>query len=232
LKQIARVAALVGASFASASAEEPPHLSFQSSSDVTSYGAFYADLSANYSPFGNLWEQGWRVQAIASARRYSIIDAGQKRFGLDTTIDLLAGYQFTSNGWSWLLAAGPSIVNTQVYEGSGPLPSSAMIFGIKVLSSVYGNPTSNTMLYGQAHYNTGSEFFYMQGKTGVAITKDLFVGPEAAISGNGTDGQVRLGAHITGFSFVGLQSGVSMGLVRDSKFGSGFYGALNFQANF
>lgn len=232
LKQIARVAALVGASFASASAEEPPHLLFQSSSDVTSYGAFYADLSANYSPFGNLWEQGWRVQGIASVRRYSIIDSGQKRFGLDATIDGLAGYQFISNGWSWLLAAGPSMVNTQLYAASGLLPSSTMVFGIKVLSSVYGNPTSNTMLYAQAHYNTGSKFFYVQGKTGVAIAQDLFVGPEAAISGNGIDDQVRVGGHITGFKFVGLQSGVSLGFVRDSTYGNGFYGALNFQANF
>jgi hypothetical protein len=232
LKQIARVAALVGSSFASASAEEPPHVSFQSSSDVTSYGTFYTDLSAKYSPFGNLWEQGWQVQATASARRYSIIDTSQKRFGLDTTIDSLAGYQFTSSGWSWLLAAGPSIVNTQLYEASGPSPSSTLVFGIKVLSSVYGNPTSNTMLYGQAHYNTGSEFFYMQGKTGVAIVPDLFVGPEVVISGNGTDDQVRVGGHITGFNFVGLQSGVSLGLVRDSAYGNGFYGALNFQANF
>jgi hypothetical protein len=55
-----------------------------------------------------------------------------------------------------------------------------------VLSSVYGNPTSETMFYAQAHYNTGGEFFYVQVKTGVAIANNLFIGPEAAYSGSWT----------------------------------------------
>jgi hypothetical protein len=76
--------------------------------------------------------------------------------------DGLAGYQFMSNGWLWFIAAGPSMVNYHLYAAPGLLPSNAMKFGIKLLSSVYANPTSNTMLYAQAHYNTGSEFFYVR----------------------------------------------------------------------
>ena len=115
LNWLAGLAAVVAVSIASARAEEPPRLSLQSTSDFASYGAFYTDLTATYSPFGNLWEPGWRVQGIASARRYSFIDSGTKRIGLDTTLDGLMGYQFISNGWSWLLAAGPSMVNAHVY---------------------------------------------------------------------------------------------------------------------
>lgn len=226
------LAALVSMNLASASAEEPPRWSLQSTSDFASYGAFYTDLTGTYSPFGNLWEQGWRVQGIASARRYSFMDSGTKRIGLDTTLDGLVGYQFISNGWSWLLAAGPSMVNAHLYAAPGLGPSNTTLFGIKALSSVYGNPTSNTMLYAQAHYNTGSEFFYVQGKTGVAIGKNLFIGPEAAFSGSWTYDQVRIGGHITGFNVFGMQSGVSLGFVRDSTYGSGFYTGLNLQTNF
>jgi len=232
LNWLASLAAVVAVSLASARAEEPPRLSLQSTSDFASYGAFYTDLTAIYSPFGNLWEPGWRVQGIASARRYSFIDSGTKRIGLDTTLDGLMGYQFISSGWSWLLAAGPSMVNAHVYAAPGLLPSNTTIFGIKVLSSVYGNPTSNTMLYSQAHYNTGSEFFYVQGKTGIAIAQNLFVGPEAAFSGSWTYDQVRVGAHITGVTFLGIQSGASLGFVRDSTYGKGFYIGLNLQTNF
>jgi hypothetical protein len=232
LNWLAGLAAVVAVSLASARAEEPPRLSLQSTSDFASYGAFYTDLTATYSPFGNLWEPGWRVQGIASARRYSFIDSGTKRIGLDTTLDGLMGYQFISNGWSWLLAAGPSMVNAHVYAAPGLLPSNTTIFGIKVLSSIYGNPTSNTMLYAQAHYNTGSEFFYMQGKTGIAIAQNLFVGPEAAYSGSWTYDQIRVGGHITGFNIMGLNSGVSLGFVRDSSYGKGFYIGVNLQTNF
>jgi cellulose biosynthesis protein BcsS len=232
LNWLGGLAAVVAVSLASARAEEPPRWSLQSTSDFASYGAFYTDLTAIYSPFGNLWEPGWRVQGIASARRYSFIDSGTKRIGLDTTLDGLMGYQFISNGWSWLLAAGPSMVNAHVYATAGLLPSNTTIFGIKALSSVYGNPTSNTMLYAQAHYNTGSEFFYVQGKTGIAIAQNLFVGPEAAFSGSWTYDQVRVGGHITGVSFLGIQSGASLGFVRDSTYGKGFYVGLNLQTSF
>jgi len=229
---LAVLVTVMAASFAHASAEEPPRLSLQSSSDFASYGAFYTDLTANYSPFGNLWEPGWRVQGITSVRRYNFIDSGTKRIGLDTTLDGLVGYQFISNGWSWLLAAGPSMVNAHVYAAPGRLPVNMMEMGFKVLSSVFGHPTSDTMLYVQAHYNTGAQFFYMQGKTGVAIAQNLFVGPEAAFSGSWTYDQFRVGAHITGFNFMGIQSGASLGFIRDSGYGKGFYVGLNLQANF
>src|SRR3977135_1769117 len=232
VKGLASLAAIIAATLAGASAEEPPRISLQSSSDFASYGAFYTDLTVTFSPFGSLWEPGWRVQVIGSARRYSMIDSGETRIGLDPTLDGLAGYQFTANGWSLLVAAGPSIVDTHLYAGPGLSSSNTMKFGAKVLSSVYGNPTSNTMVYAQAHYNTGSEFFYVQGKTGVAIAQNLFLWPEVAFSGSWTYDQVRLGGHLTGFTFAGLSSGVSLGFVRDSNYGKGFYAGLNLQANF
>jgi hypothetical protein len=124
------------------------------------------------------------------------------------------------------------MVNVHLYAAPGLLPSNTTLFGIKALTSIYGNPTSNTMLYAQAHYNTGSEFFYVQGKTGIAIAQNLFVGPEAAFSGSWTYDQVRVGAHITGFNVLGMQSGMSLGFVRDSTYGTGFYTGINIQANF
>ncbi|UVO27046.1 cellulose biosynthesis protein BcsS [Bradyrhizobium arachidis] len=213
-------------------AEEPPRLSVQSTSDFSSYGAFYTDLTALHSPFGNLWEPGWRVEGIASARRYSFVDADQKRVGLDTTLDVLAGYQFAPHGWSWLVAAGMTAVNSHLYAAPGLPRSDAQLYGLKVLTSLYGKPTDQTMVYVQAHYNTASEFYYAQGKTGIAIAPNIFVGPEAAYSGGWTYNQVRFGGHITGFTVLGMNTGVSLGFVRDSNYGKGVYGGLNFQVNF
>ena len=222
----------IAACIVNARAEEPPRFSLQSTSDFASYGAFYSDLTATFSPFGSLWDRGWRVQTIGSARRYSMMEAGQKRIGLDTTVDILGGYQFSANGWSMLVAAGPSMIDAHLYAAPGLAKSNSTIFGVKVLSSIYANPTSNTMIYGQAHYNTGSEFFYFQGKTGIAIAPNLFVGPEAAFSGSWTYDQFRVGGHLTGFTFAGVNSGFSFGYVRDSNYGKGFYMGLNLGANF
>ena len=99
LNGLAGLAAVVAVSLASARAEEPPRLSLQNTSDFASYGAFYTDLTATYSPFGNLWEPGWRVQGIASARRHSFIDSGTKRIGLDTTLDGLMEHEATALLW-------------------------------------------------------------------------------------------------------------------------------------
>ena len=230
LKRLITFVVLVAA--AAAHAQEPPRTSLQSTSDFASYGAFYTDLTASFSPFGSLWERGWRVQGVASARRYTTLEPGLKRIGVDTTVDGLVGYQFISNGWSLLVAAGPSMIDSHLYSAKGIPPSNATKVGLKVLSSVYANPTSNTMIYGQAHYNTGTEFFYLQGKTGVAIADKLFVGPEAAYSGSWTYNQLRLGAHLTGYTFWGLSSGVAFGFVRDSHYGRGFYTGLNLQTSF
>jgi hypothetical protein len=226
------LASALAATVAAAAAQEPPRFSVQSSNDVTSYGAFYSDLTAIYSPFGDLWRPGLRIQGIASARRYSLIDSGVKRIGLDTTLDALGGYNLMQNGWSFLLAAGPSMVNSHLYAAPGLSLSNTMKFGVKFLGSLYGNPTSNTMLYAQAHFNTASDFYYIQGKTGFAVLPNVYVGPEAAFSGSWTYDQLRLGGHVTGFSFAGLSSGVSLGFVRDTNYGKGFYAGLNLQANF
>jgi hypothetical protein len=233
VKLLKRLASIFMASLASvAAAEDAPRLSLQSTSDFASYGAFYTDLTALYSPFGSLWEPGWRVEGIASARRYSFVDSGQKRVGLDATLDVLAGYQFTPNGWSWLVAAGVTAVNSHLYAAHGLASSNTQLYGLKVLTSLYGKPTDQTMVYVQAHYNTASEFYYAQGKTGIAIAPNIFVGPEAAYSGSWTYNQVRLGGHITGFSVAGMNTGVSLGFVQDSNYGKGVYGGLNFQFNF
>jgi len=56
--------------------------------------------------------------------------------------------------------------------------------------------------------------------------------PEAAYSGSWTYNQVRLGGHITGFTVAGVNTGVSLGFVRDSNYGKGVYAGLNFQVNF
>ena len=172
------------------------------------------------------------MEGIASARRYSFIDSGQKRIGLDTTLDVLAGYQFTPNGWSWLVAAGMTTVNSHLYAAPDLAASNTQLYGLKVLTSLYGKPTDETMVYVQAHYNTASDFYYVQGKTGIAVAPNVFVGPEAAYSGSWTYNQVRLGGHITGFTVAGVNTGVSLGFVRDSNYGKGVYAGLNFQVNF
>lgn len=234
LRRFAGLVFVSGATFAGAAAEEPPRFNLQSTSDFASYGSFYTDLTATYSPFGNLWEEGWRVQGVASARRYSTTDSGQKRIGLDTTLDVLGGYQFTPHGWSWTLSAGPTFVDSHLYAAPGLTASNTFKYGLKVLTSLYGKPSNDTMVYVQAHYNTASDFYYVQGKTGVAIAPNLFVGPEAAFSGSWIHGydQTRLGGHLTGFTLAGFNTGVSAGFVRDSSYGKGFYAGVNVQTNF
>lgn len=124
------------------------------------------------------------------------------------------------------------MVDSHLYAAREFPSTNTMKFGFKMLSSVYGHPTNDTMLYAQAHYNTGTEFFYLQGKTGIAIADKLYVGPEVAYSGSWTYNQLRLGGHLTGYTFWGLSSGVALGYVRDSNYGAGFYTGLNLQTNF
>jgi len=127
--------------------------------------------------------------------------------------------------------AGPSMVNAHVYAAPGLLPSNTTIFGIKVLSSVYGNPTSNTMLYAQAHYNTGSEFFYTQGKTGIAIAQNYSSDPRRPTQAAGFMTRSAWRAHYR-IQYYGPKFRRVIGFVRDSSYGRGFYIGLNLQTNF
>jgi hypothetical protein len=52
MMQFVGVTAIIDVGGQIARAEEPPHLSLQSSSDFASYGALYRDLTASFSPFG------------------------------------------------------------------------------------------------------------------------------------------------------------------------------------
>ena len=118
-RRLGNVLTLLAAVATCASAEESPRLSFQNTTDFASYGSFYSDATASFNPFGTVTEPGWRLQITGSGNRYKVTDSDGKRIVFDTSIDVLAGYQFIVNGWSLLLAAGPSIVNSRLYAAHG-----------------------------------------------------------------------------------------------------------------
>jgi hypothetical protein len=231
-RRLRNLLTLLAAATTCASAEESPRLSFQNTTDFASYGSIYTDATVSFNPFGTISEPGWRLQITGSGNRYKIPDAAGSRIAFDTSIDVLAGYQFIVNGWSLLLAAGPSIVNSRLYAAHGDDSSGTTRSGGKVFASLYANPTSNTMLYGQAYYTTASHFYYTQAKTGFALAPNLFVGPEVGFSGGGGYDQSRFGAHVSSFTLGIVTFAVSLGYVKDSSHGKGMYAGTSLQANF
>lgn len=207
----------------SAFAADRPWLEMETTTDVASHNSLYADTTVTIAPLTSLYESGWRLRFTGSYNQYDLTDP--KHTARDRSAQALVGYVFATESASVMLGGG-LVINRQEESGVNTTKT-----GGKFIISAYARPSDTTMLYGQVNYSSPTEFRLAQGKFGLKVLPDIFVGPEASISGGKDFTQGRLGAHLTGFSVLRVNGGVSAGVLRDSNNGNGFYSTLTLRVN-
>ncbi len=222
------------------------HIELESVANIGSFGSYYADLSATFSPFAHYYESGFKFRVTASDTRYTYFGDSTKTFiskGQDAQTDLLAGYGFQFDRWSLLLLAGPSFLWSWQRPGDSSPPFSQSKVGAKASVSLYGNPTDASLVYAEASYSSASNAYYAQAKYGYAFWPSLphlFIGPEISAAGRAIDfnsigtgfQQWRAGAFMSGLTLGPLQLGLSAGYLNDRQQGSGAYVGTSLRKTF
>jgi hypothetical protein len=207
-------------------AAEQKQWTVESTTDVTSHNSLYIDASATMSPFGSLYDPGFRIRLTTSFNRYSLTEP--QRNASNRSVDVLMGYTHMFEKASVSVGAGPTIASVQE---SGDTMLNATKVGGKVFMSSYAHPTATTMLYGQLSYSSATQFRLAQTKLGWQVMPGVYAGPEMSVTGGRGFTQARVGAHVTGFSAGMISSGLTIGYVQDSNRGSGYFSSLTLQAD-
>jgi outer membrane immunogenic protein len=176
---------------------------------------------------------GPRLWITGGSGTYSFPSDNGRIRGIYATGDLLAGYGFEGNNYEINLLAGGSAENDMLnaYDATDPVNGTAV--GAKVRGDVWVNPTTKSMVYGEAEYTTAFQTYYTSAKYGYDLfNRGFFVGPEAAAFGDQRFDQWRLGAHLTQLKFWSIEFDVSAGFAHDSVVGNGAYGHLEMSKQF
>lgn len=87
-------------------------------------------------------------------------------------------------------------------------------------------PAANAMVTGAFSFATIGSGYAARVATGWRLAELVWIGPEVSASGDTDYNQVRLGAHLTGFTVHSFEWSGALGYVRDSDDRSGLYGRV------
>jgi hypothetical protein len=192
-----------------------------------------------YGDFALLWaptkegldKSGFRIRFSSVDGTYSYIDDTtlSRVYGVGQEQSLLFGYEFfnTSGNTSLLLMFGGNVEENRVNAVDPLNPVQGTEFGYKTHAELYSNPTTKTMISGEASYSTAFKSFYSQFEVGYAPFKpEVFIGPYMAMLGDEHYAQWRLGGSINGLKFGKLELGFYGGYLHDRDQGSGAFGGV------
>lgn len=215
-------------------AADVQHFEAEVNADHNDFGQTSMDSSLTFAPFGGIDDSGFRLRTTLADSDYftfaDVVHTTRNR-GNDAQATLLAGYTFAAENWSLFIGAGPDLVRSYAWSGTAPVSATNRI-GAQAYASLYANPTDQTMLLLQGHYTTATGSGFLQAKTGYALLKGVFVGPEASFSRGTNYEQSRLGAFIAGIPLGPIQIGFSAGAVFDRTEGRGVYGGVSMRTTF
>lgn len=203
--------------------------SFASTSD---FGAVAVTAAAE----GNLRQSGFlgRAEFVGGGYRYDATNAGVTQLINATQISggALVGYNWVSPNWTFALFAGVQAVNTALSPFDPNNGTNGTHVGAKFVGEFYGNPTATTMFSGYASYGTAINDYYTRFKAGVAVARQVFIGPEFLALGNAFYNEYRGGLHLSGISLGQLTFGLSGGFSSNRVTGSGAYGIVDARIGF
>ena len=198
------------------------------SASTTSTGSSFAAISATFAP-GSQDASGARVRATGLIGTYTFDSAGS---GLRTRGDqiegaLLAGYELVGGKSSYSVYGGLDVRDSRFSNADPGHAPNGTKFGFKGVAEFYVTPSERTMLAGYGSYSTNYDAYYTRLRWGVAPAAGIYVGPEFSALGDDFYRQWRVGVHLTGVKFSGVQFGVSGGYLVDKAGRSGGYGTLD-----
>ena len=210
-------------------------VSIDASLAATSQNSLHVSVFGTIAPFAPMNETGIRMRIGGLAGSYKYISTAPgvgSVTGRETSGSLLGGYEWVMPGTTVSVFAGLEAQNRTLSKADPNNKVVGTSFGLKTALDFYSNPTPYTMVSGNFTFATNNSAYYARIKAGMAVTGQVFVGPEILFLGDSFYGQWRFGAHLTGIKMGALQFGVSGGYVRDQKNGGGGYGILDAQIRF
>jgi hypothetical protein len=175
---------------------------------------------------GSLDKEGFILRLIASEglERY---DAASKR----TTTEifraaLMPGWKFKRGSFEVQVFAGPDLEIDIPRYGSPITRMSGTHFGARGGADFWWEPIPQMMLASSFSATTIANSYSARGTAGWRIADLFWLGPEISMSADDYSQQYRVGMHITGFKFAGLDWSAAAGYVQDSFHRSGVYGRL------
>jgi len=226
----------------------PQSAALTSSFDADSLGNRSAYVDATFAQSG-IYESGFRLRATGDASWYRFLTSENPRTlanGHYLEGGLLAGYRVSLPRIGITGFVGPVFSQT-VNPGV-----TTDRWGVKAVIETYAQPTDWTMASASVSYSTVANNLQVQGKAGLKIIGDVYVGPEAKfkwqeilpwhvnftplsitpISITSVSPQTKiattyLGAHVSAFNVGPVMFGISGGWANDQHLGSGYYGSAN-----
>jgi hypothetical protein len=224
----------------------PQYFAVSSSFDGDSIGNRAAYVDGTVAPFG-IYQTGIRLRATGVASWYKFLASEtpeQIAKGRYLEGGLLLGYGVWVPGFNINLYGGPAFgegVNEGVVTDR---------WGVKAVLETYATPSQLTMLSSSVTYSTVGNNLQVQGKAGLRIFGDVYIGPEAKFSlqkllpwqvnfasgsiatttsvpAQDTVSTIRVGGHISAAKFGPTFLGISGGWAHERQLGSGYYGSVN-----
>jgi hypothetical protein len=195
----------------------------------TGKGSTSIDFNATFALVGTVEQSGPRARLTVAGSRYNFLtdpELGTSDTGRAGEVAALIGYGVVLPRISVIGVVGASMVKG---EDAGVTSEH---HGAKAVFSFYATPTDQTMAYGQATYSTIGGAYQLQGKFGVKIPGNIYLGPEAKYSGRTGNSQTRFGIHLSGLQIGTVYVGLSGGQLKDQLLGPGQYVSVNFYTSF
>jgi outer membrane immunogenic protein len=190
--------------------------------------SLYGWAGAIFAP-GTFDNSGLRVYLLGGAGRYSYPAdvADGKIVGRNPFGEALAGYGIEGENYTINLLAGFSATNHTLSQPDPENSVQGTAGGFTVRGSAYSNPTTRTMVYGEAEYTTAFKTFITEGKAGYDVFGvGSYFGPYAYYFKDERSDQWRVGGHLSEISVGTLKVDIDAGYLRDSIVGSGAFGRL------
>ena len=207
-------------------------VSVDASATVTSTGSQFAAIAGTIAPVGSLNDSGprIRIEGLAGTYKFDSATTGRQIKGEQAGGAVLGGYQWKSPISSVSVFGGVDIRDSRFSGSGGGLPAVGAREGFKGALEYYATPSDRSMVFAYGSYSTIYSAYYARVKYGIATMGHIYVGPEIAALGDDFYRQWRIGGHLTGFQFGGLQFGLSAGYLNDGSRKGGAYGSLDVRA--
>ncbi len=208
-------------------------VSVDGSTDITTQGSYFGDVTVTGSPVGTLAESGLRLRVDGLGGHYSYVDtSGQTVRGNQEGGAALVGYAWVSPDMSFAAYLGGDVRNNSLSIADPTNPVIGTTFGAKGQFEAYGKPSALTIIAGQASYATNKTAYFARLRGGYAIGHDLYVGPEFVALGDAFFNQERFGISLIGLRTGAVQFGFSGGYLYDRVRKSGGYASIDARVGF
>jgi len=202
-----------------------PHIALDTTLYGTTPGVRYIEANATVSPFGSIYESGFRFRFSGYLVGYNYIadpSTGALASGNVHQGGLLAGYGIVTPRVNALGLIGVGI-NTSYNAGVGTTDT-----GLNGVLSISARPTDKTKAYGQGKYTTITHTYEFQAKLGLKALGEAYIGPEGKLAGLTVPNQPWLsqrsiGVHLSGLPIGPAYFGISAGYIYDNQIGGGAY---------